>query len=78
MPSLLKRKNLSVHHDFRLVAARILIWEKEPWRDQGFVALVRLGLQHVIEENDVGTQNRAEAEMLTRKLREVGRRPPGV
>ena len=65
-------------HDYRLVAARITRWEKEPWRDQGALALVLFGLQHVIEENAEGTPNRAEAEMLTRVLREVGRRPPGV
>jgi hypothetical protein len=62
-------------NDFRLVAARQLRWDKDAWRDQGHLALVIRTLEQMVADETESAETRAEAEMLIRKLRVVGKRP---
>ena len=54
--------------DYRLVAARRLVWNKDAWRAPAHVALAIRSLEAMLAAETLSTETRAEAEMLIRKL----------
>lgn len=61
--------------DIRLVAARRKLWDKEPWRDPGMLALILRKLKTLADDETEPSVARAEAEMLIKKLHISGKRP---
>lgn len=56
-------------HDYRLVAARSLVWLEPKMREPGRIALTISGLENFIAEGPESAELSAEAENLLRKLR---------
>ena len=56
------------NQDFRLIAARRLIWDKNAWQHPGHIALVTRSLKQLMDEEGRTMETLAEAEMLIRKL----------
>jgi len=63
-------------NDFRMVAARQMVWDKEIWRRPASLGLAIRALEHILENEDPSNGERAEIEMLIRKLYAAGKPPP--
>ena len=61
--------------DFRLVAARLLAFEKDVWRQPARIGLALFGLTELLSEENRTVEEYAEAELLVRKLRLAGKEP---
>lgn len=65
----------SADHDIRLVVARQLVWDREIWRSPGRLNLSIRLLENMQETEEMTDQQRAEVEMLIRKLYAAGKKP---
>ena len=54
--------------DFRLIAARRLVWDKNAWHAPAHIALVTRSLKQLMNEEDQASEALAEAAMLIKKL----------
>jgi hypothetical protein len=54
--------------DLRLIAARRLVWNKDAWRDPGYLALVTRWMKSIVEDEAESAKAHAEAAMLMKKL----------
>ncbi len=61
--------------DFRLIAARRLVWDKSAWQRPGTLALSIRSLQQLMAEEGRTRQTLAEAEMLIAKLYQATKEP---
>ena len=61
--------------DFRLVAARRLVWNKDAWREPAFLGLVIDTVKRIATDEAESPEARAEAEMLVKKLYLAGKAP---
>lgn len=62
-------------NDYRLVAARRLVWTPDAWREPARLGLAIRGLKEVIAEWPDNAQNHIEAKMLISKLYAAGKTP---
>jgi len=62
-------------HDFRLVAARQLVWNKEAWRQPAYLGLVIRTLQDMLAADPEDPTMRAELESLIKRLYAAGKAP---
>lgn len=68
------RRNMK-SNDFRLVAARQMVWNKEIWRQPASLGLAIRALKQILENEELSSGERAEVEMLIRKLHAAGKAP---
>ena len=54
--------------DFRLIAARRLVCEKNAWQHPAYIALVTRSLTQLMDEEGRAMETLAEAAMLIKKL----------
>ena len=59
--------------DIRLVNARRLTWNKDAWREPGFLGLVTRELERMICDAAEAPESRAEARVLVKKLYAIKR-----
>jgi hypothetical protein len=63
-------------NDFRLIAARRMVCNNEIWREPARVGLAIRTLEQILENEETSSAERAEIEMLIRKLYAAGKPPP--
>jgi hypothetical protein len=63
-------------NDYRLVAARQMVWDKEIWRRPASLGLAIRALQQILENEEPSSGEQAEIEMLIRKLYAACKPPP--
>ena len=61
-----------------LIAARQLLWDKNAWREPGFLSFVIRTLEQIVADEDTSPAYRTEAEMLIKKLYTAGKKPAGA
>jgi hypothetical protein len=64
-----------MNDDYRLAAARRLVWNVEAWREPSILALAIFGLQAFLVEFPDQSESHAEAENLIKKLHQAGKPP---
>lgn len=62
-------------NDFRLVAARRMVWDKQVWRRPGTLGLAIRTLEQILETEELSSAEQAEVEMLIRQLYAAGKPP---
>jgi hypothetical protein len=61
--------------DFRLIAARKMVWEKDLWRQPGRLSIVIRTLEQMAAGDDESPADRAEAERLIAQLYAAAKEP---
>lgn len=64
--------------DSYFVFARKLVWNNDAWREPARIGLAISILQQILASENASHQQRAEAEMLVKKLYNAGKKPAGA
>jgi hypothetical protein len=62
-------------NDPRLVSARILVWNKDAWRNPAFLHLTIRMLEQIVNSDVESPESQAEAKMLIKQLYLAGKTP---
>jgi hypothetical protein len=62
--------------DYRLIAARRLVWKEELWREPALVALAISGLRTILMDESESDEARTEGRYLIKKLLSASKQPP--
>jgi hypothetical protein len=76
MRLVVKPKENPEMNDYRFVAARRLVWNKDAWREPALLALAIRALNQLVAGESGSPESLAEAEMLIKKLYIAGKKPP--